>query len=115
MAAEPSLRPVGNHIVVERDAARDKTPGGIVLPDTAKDRPGRGRVLAVGPGVIPDGDSLPVPPIAVRDSCTGTLTAGVRVGDVVYFTWYGGTEVEIGGRTLVVLTASDVLAVEAAG
>jgi chaperonin GroES len=82
---------------VERNEAEEKTAGGIVLPDTAKDKPKQGKVVAVGPGrVLEDGS---------------TKAIEVKVGDRVLFGAYAGNEVKIGGTEYLVLSEADVLAV----
>ncbi len=95
--ASPKIKPLDDRIVVEQATAEEKTAGGIVLPDTAKEKPHRGRVLAVGPGKLLD------------SGARGTLS--VRVGDDVFYGKYSGTEVEISGKKYHVVRESDVLAV----
>ncbi|GAB4132618.1 co-chaperone GroES [Thermopirellula anaerolimosa] len=90
------LRPLDDRIVVEPLEAEETTPGGIVLPDTAKEKPQRGTVLAVGPGRLLD---------------NGKRTEiSVAVGDEVIFGKYSGTDIEIDGREVKILRESDVLA-----
>jgi len=90
------LRPLDDRIVVEPVEAEETTPGGIVLPDTAKEKPQRGTVLAVGPGRLLD---------------NGKRTeVSVAVGDEVIFGKYSGTDIEIDGREVKILRESDVLA-----
>lgn len=90
------LRPLDDRIVVEPVEAEETTPGGIVLPDTAKEKPQRGIVLAVGPGRLLD---------------SGKRTeVSVAVGDEVIFGKYSGTDIEIDGREVKILRESDVLA-----
>ncbi len=90
------LKPLDDRVVVEPLEAEEKTPGGIVLPDTAKEKPQRGKVIAVGPGkLLDDGTRVPVP---------------VEVGDEVIFGKYSGTEVEVDGKELKILRESDLLA-----
>lgn len=91
------FRPLDDRIVVEPSEAEAVTPGGIVLPDAAKERPQRGKVLAVGPGRLLDsGERCPI---------------ALSIGDVVLFAKYGGTDVEIEKRDLKIMRESDVLAV----
>lgn len=90
------LRPLSDRVVVRRDEAQTKRPSGILLPDSAKDKPLRGTVLAVGPGKSVDGECKPLQ---------------VSVGDRVLFPMYGAQEVEHEGETLLVLDESQVLAV----
>ena len=92
-----NLKPLGDRVVVkpkEEDEAR--TASGLVIPDTAKEKPQLGEVLAVGPGEFKDGERIPL---------------DVGVGDVVFYSKYGGTEVKVEGQDLLILSARDVLAV----
>ena len=91
-----NLQPLGDRLVVEVLDEEETTVSGIVLPDTAKEKPQRGRVLAVGPGRYEDGNRVPV---------------DVKVGDKVIYSKYGGTEVKVGGEEVLILSARDVLAV----
>ncbi len=95
--ASLKIKPLDDRIVVEQASAEEKTAGGIVLPETAKEKPQRGKVLAAGPGKLLDSGNR------------GPLA--VRVGDEVFYGKYSGTEVEIGGKKYTVLRESDVLAV----
>jgi len=91
------LKPIGDRIVVRPKTAEEMTKSGIILPDTAKERPQEGEVMAVGTGRIMD---------------DGTVVAlSVKVGDTVLFSKYGGTEVKIGGEEYIILREDDVLAV----
>jgi chaperonin GroES len=91
------IRPLQDRIVVSRIADQEKTKGGIIIPDTAKEKPIEGKVLAVGNGrVLEDG--------SVRK-------LDVKVGDRVLFGKYGGTEVTIDGEQLLILREDDVLGV----
>jgi chaperonin GroES len=90
------LRPLDERVVVEPVEAEEKTAGGIVLPDTAKEKPQRGTVLAVGPGKLLDSGER------------GALS--VAVGDVVIYGKYAGTDIEIEGRDVKILRESDILA-----
>ena len=90
------LRPLGDKILVKRVEAESKTKSGIVLPDTAKEKPKRGKVLAVGDGKLDDdGKRIPL---------------DVAEGDEVLYSKYGGTEIKVEGEDLLVLRESDVLA-----
>jgi chaperonin GroES len=92
-----NLQPIGDRIVVQRDESEDVTSGGIVLPDTAKDKPTRGIILAVGTGrVLDDGTRAPMQ---------------LRVGDRVIFTSYAPEELKIGEETVLLMREEDVLAV----
>jgi chaperonin GroES len=95
--ARLNIKPLDDRIVVEPADADVKTAGGIVLPDNAKEKPTRGKVLAVGPGKLLDTGNR------------GPLS--VRVGDEVYYGKYSGTEVDVSGKKYTVLRESDVLAV----
>ena len=91
-----ALRPLDDRVVVEPTDAEEKTAGGILLPDTAKQKPQQGRVVAVGPGKLSDkGDRTAV---------------GVKVGDTVIYGKYSGSDVEVSGRELKILRESDILA-----
>jgi chaperonin GroES len=90
------LQPLGDRLIVEAIEEEETTSSGIVLPDTAKEKPQRGRVLSVGPGGRNDsGDLVPL---------------DVAEGDTIIFSKYGGTEVKVGGDELLILRESDVLA-----
>ena len=91
------LKPLGDRIVVKPLDAEEKTSGGIVLPDSAKERPQTGEVIAVGPGKTLDNGT-----IALME---------VNVGDKVVYSKYGGTEVKYAGEEFLVLSARDVLAI----
>ncbi len=91
------LQPLGDRLIVEVLEEEETTVSGIVLPDTAKEKPQRGRVLAVGPGS--------------RAESTGELIPlDVAEGDEVVFSKYGGTEIKVGADELLILRESDVLA-----
>jgi len=92
-----NLRPLGNHIVVEPLEQEEVTAGGIVIPQTAKEKPQQGTVIAAGPGRMLDNGQ--------RDPLS------VKVGDKVLFAKYAGTTFKINGRELLVMTEDDVLAV----
>lgn len=95
--AKVNVRPLGEKVLVRRLEAEDRTAGGIVLPDTAKEKPRRGTVEAVGEGrLAEDGKRTPLQ---------------VKKGDQVLFTSYGGTEVKISGTDYLILDESDILAV----
>jgi chaperonin GroES len=93
-----NLKPLDDRIVVKPNEAETQTASGLVIPDTAKEKPQQGSVLAVGPGK--------------RAESTGELIPlGINVGDTVLYSKYGGTEVSVGGDDLLVLNARDVLAI----
>jgi chaperonin GroES len=91
------LRPLQDRVIVKQSEAEEKTKSGILLPDTAKEKPTKGKVVAVGPGKLDDSGK--------------PMELGVRVGDTVYYGKYSGTDVEIDGEKLVILRESDVLGV----
>ena len=92
-----SLQPLEDRIVVKPSEGEEMTASGLVIPDTAKEKPQEGTVIAVGPGRIDDnGNRVPL---------------DVSVGDVVIYSKYGGTEVKVGGDELLILSARDVLAI----
>jgi len=92
-----NLRPLGDRIVVKVLTCEEKTKGGIVLPDTAKEKPTEGEVKAIGSGkVLDNGQKLPIE---------------VKVGDHIIFSKYAGTEVKIDGEEFVIFSERDVLAI----
>ena len=96
-ATKVNIKPLEDRIVVTVLESEQTTASGIVIPDTAKEKPQEGTVLAVGPGRIDDkGNRVPI---------------DVQVGDTVLYSKYGGTEVRYGGEDYLVLSARDVLAV----
>lgn len=97
MATATALRPLGDRVVVERLEEETKTRGGIVLPDSAKEKPQRGKVIAVGSGRTLDNGSK--------------VALEVKEGDTVVFAKYGGTEIEIDGKEYIILSERDLLAV----
>ncbi|HEV7224172.1 MAG TPA: co-chaperone GroES [Pirellulales bacterium] len=90
------LRPLDDRVVVEPKEAEHTTAGGIVLPDTAKEKPQRGKIVSVGPGKLLDSGER------------GKLS--VTVGDEVIYGKYSGTEIEVNGRDVKILRESDILA-----
>jgi chaperonin GroES len=93
------LKPLGDRIVVKpKDEDEARTPSGLVIPDTAKEKPQLGEVLAVGPG-------------AWNEAGSDRVALDVAVGDLVFYSKYGGTEVKVDGEEYLVLSARDVLAV----
>src|SRR5438876_6309349 len=89
------LQPLGDRVIVEVLEEEESTVSGIVLPDTAKEKPQRGKVMAVGPGRYEDGVLVPL---------------DVKKSDEVVFSKYGGTEVKVGGEEYLILRESDILA-----
>ncbi len=95
-ATKVAIKPLEDRIVVQAVEAETTTASGLVIPDTAKEKPQEGTVLAVGPGRFEDGNRVPL---------------DVKVGDKVLYSKYGGTEVKYSGEEYLVLSARDVLAV----
>ncbi len=91
------VRPLGDRVLVKRVSEQEKTKGGIVLPDTAKEKPQRGEVVAVGEGrLTDDGKRIPM---------------NVKVGDKVIFAKYAGTEIELDDEEYLLMSESDILAI----
>jgi chaperonin GroES len=91
------FRPLHDRVVVERINAEDKTTGGIIIPDTAKEKPSQGEVVAVGPGG--------------RDEAGRIIPIDLKVGDRVLFGKWSGTEVKIDGAELLIMKESDIMGV----
>ena len=91
------LKPLDDRIVVKANEAEERTASGLVIPDTAKEKPQQGSVLAVGPGRRSEqsGDLIPL---------------DVKVGDTVVYSKYGGTEISADGKDLLILSSRDILA-----
>jgi chaperonin GroES len=96
MAKKFSLKPLEDRIVVKPGEEEETTVSGIVIPDTAKEKPQEGEVVAVGPGRFEEGTRIPM---------------DVKAGDKVIYSKYGGTEVKVEGEEYLILSARDVLAV----
>jgi chaperonin GroES len=92
-----SLKPLGNRVVIEPLEQEEVTAGGIVLPETAKEKPQKGKVLAVGPGD--------------RDDDGKRIQMDVAVGQTVLFAKYAGTEIKLDGKKLLILRETDLLAI----
>jgi chaperonin GroES len=92
-----SFRPLGDRVLVKRVEEESKTKGGIIIPDTAKEKPQEGEVLAVGPGA--------------RDEQGKRVEPDVKVGDRILFGKWSGTEVKIDGDDLIIMKESDILGV----
>lgn len=92
-----TLKPLGDRVVVKAIEEEEKTAGGIVLPDTAKEKPQKGEVIAVGSGKLLDNGER--------------VALEVKVGDKVIFAKYGGTEVKVNGTEYLILRESDILAI----
>ena len=91
------IKPLHDRVLVRRLEQEEKTSGGIIIPDTAKEKPQQGEVLAVGSGA--------------RDESGKIIPLDVKVGDVVLFAKWGGTEVKIDGEDLLVMKDSDLIAI----
>jgi chaperonin GroES len=97
MAGKLKLKPLGGRVIVEPIEQEEMTAGGIILPETAKEKPQEGKILAAGPGDRDeDGERIPME---------------VQVGDRVLYAKYSGTEVKMDGKKLLILRESDILAV----
>ena len=92
-----NIRPLHDRVLIERVEAQAKTAGGIIIPDTAKEKPVEGKIVAVGKGA--------------RDEAGKFIALDVKVGDKVLFAKWGGTEVKVEGKELIILKESDILAV----
>jgi len=92
-----SIRPLGEKVIIKRLEAETKTAGGIVLPDSAKEKPKRGTVMSVGEGRLLDSGSR--------------KALQVKKGEQVLFTSYAGTEVKVDGEEVIIMDESDILAV----
>jgi chaperonin GroES len=92
-----NLKPLGNRLVVEPLEQEDVTTGGIFLPETAKEKPQKGKVLSAGPGD--------------RDDEGKRIPMDVKVNDVVLYAKYSGTEIKLDGKKLLILRESDILAI----
>jgi chaperonin GroES len=94
-----SFRPLGDRVLVKRVEEETKTKGGIIIPDTAKEKPQEGQVLAVGPGA--------------RDDSGKRVEPEVKIGDRILFGKWSGTEVKVDGDDLIIMKESDILGVVA--
>jgi len=95
-ATKVAIKPLEDRVLVQANEAETTTASGLVIPDTAKEKPQEGTVIAVGPGRFDDGTRVPL---------------DVKVGDTVIYSKYGGTEVKYAGEEYLVLSARDILAV----
>jgi chaperonin GroES len=91
------LKPLNDRVLVKRLESEEKTKGGIIIPDTAKEKPIKGKVVAAGPGKLDESGKL--------------VKMSVKPGDVVLFTKYGGTEIKIDGVEHLVMREDDILAI----
>jgi chaperonin GroES len=95
--AKTKFRPLHDRVVVKRIDAEEKTAGGIIIPDTAKEKPSQGQVIAVGPGG--------------RDETGKLIPIDIKVGDKVLFGKWSGTEVKLDGEELLIMKESDIMGV----
>ncbi|MEJ1157724.1 co-chaperone GroES [Prosthecomicrobium sp. N25] len=95
--AKTSFRPLHDRVVVKRLEAEQKTAGGIIIPDTAKEKPQEGEIIAVGPGA--------------RDESGKLVPLDVKVGDKVLFGKWSGTEVKLDGQDLLIMKESDIMGI----
>ncbi len=91
------LRPLADRVIVKQQEAEEKTKSGILLPDTAKEKPTKGKVVSVGPGKLDDNGK--------------PMEIGLRAGDTVFYGKYSGTEVSVNDEKFVILRESDILGV----
>lgn len=94
--ARVNLQPLEDRVVVKPGEGEEMTASGLVIPDTAKERPQEGEVVAVGPGRFEEGKRIPM---------------DVKVGDTVIYSKYGGTEIKLSGEDYLILSARDLLAI----
>ena len=97
MASKLKLKPLGGRLIVEPIEQEEMTAGGIILPETAKEKPQEGKILAAGPGE--------------RDEDGKRIAMDVKVGDRVLYAKYSGTEVKVDGKKLLILKENDILAI----
>ena len=97
MASKLKLKPLGGRVIVEPIEQEEMTAGGIILPETAKEKPQEGRIMASGPGD--------------RDESGNRIAMEVKVGDKVLYAKYSGTEVKVDGKKLLILKENDILAI----
>ena len=95
--AKSKFRPLHDRVVVKRIDAEEKSAGGIIIPDTAKEKPSQGEVIAVGPGA--------------RDESGKIVALDLKVGDIVLFGKWSGTEVKLDGEDLLIMKESDIMGV----
>lgn len=92
-----TIKPLHDRVVIERVEAESKTAGGIIIPDTAKEKPAEGKIVAIGAGA--------------KDEDGKRIAMDVKIGDRVLFAKWGGTEVKFEGKELTILKESDILAI----
>lgn len=93
------LKPIGDKVIVKPKAEEEKTSGGIILPDTAKEKPHEGTVIAIGPGAVLDNGER--------------KTMSVKEGDTVVYSKYGGTEIIVDGEEYIILDEESIYAIKA--
>lgn len=93
-----AIKPLHDRVLVKRLESEEKTAGGIIIPDTAKEKPTKGQVVAVGDGA--------------RSDAGNVIPLVVKVGDIVLFAKWGGQEVKVDGEELIIMKESDIIAVE---
>ncbi len=91
-----SIKPLGDRVLVQADAAEEVTSSGIIIPDTAKEKPQQGKVVAVGPGKVENGNKIDMT---------------VKEGDVVLYGKYSGTEVSLDGQDYLIMRESDIMGI----
>lgn len=91
------LKPLGDRVLIKREDAEEKTSGGIIIPDTSKEKPSKGSVVAIGDGA--------------RDEKGNLIPMNLKVGDKVFFTKWGGTEIKVDDEELLIMKESDILAI----
>ena len=94
--AKTKVQPLGDRVLIKQLEAEDKTKGGIILPDTAKEKPQEAEVVAVGKGKVEDGK---------------TIVPEVKVGDKILYGKYSGTEIKVDGEELIIVKEEDILAI----
>jgi chaperonin GroES len=92
-----NIKPLHDRVLVERIEAENKTKGGIIIPDTAQEKPAEGKIIAIGDGI--------------RDDSGNRIALDVKAGDRVLFAKWGGTEVKLDGKELIIMKESDILAI----
>lgn len=93
-----AIRPLHDRVLVKRIEEEEKTAGGIIIPDSAKEKPNKGKVVAVGRGA--------------RDEAGKVVPLDVKKGDVVLFAKWGGTEIKVDGQELIIMKESDIIAID---
>ncbi len=91
------IKPLSDRVVIEPSAAEEKTKGGIILPDTAQEKPHQGKIIAVGPGKASDSGTI--------------VNMSVKVGDMVLYGKYAGTEITFDGNDYLIMSENDILAI----